>query len=186
MIVAVRNRLRTWLKLGWSTINESNILLGIKGAAGVGVGVGGVGSLCGIRNFNKRKVPKTVHGRILSIKWEGMYNIIKRSLNERQKQAAVENEEQTEGREGRKGAQWLGWPTVLTGKKGISPFSLLIKSYRTERKMTNKKPLIPPNVTVWTPFWSLFNNSPLPSPFVSLRFHHFVCKDIKTFSVKAI
>lgn len=182
MIVAVRNRLRTWLKLGWSTINESNILLGIKGAAGVG----GVGSLCGIRNFNKRKVPKTVHGRILSIKWEGMYNIIKRSLNERQKQAAVENEEQTEGREGRKGAQWLGWPTVLTGKKGISPFSLLIKSYRTERKMTNKKPLIVPNVTVWTPFWSLFNNSPLPSPFVSLRFHHFVCRDIKTFSVKAI
>lgn len=125
-----------------------------------------------------------MHGRILSIKWKGMYNIIKRSLNERQKQAAVENEEQTEGREGRKGAQWVGWPTVLTGKKGISPFSLLIKSYRTERKMTNKKPLIAPNVTVWTPFWSLFNNSPLPSPFVSLRFHHFVCRDIKTFSVK--
>lgn len=28
----------------------------------------GGGGLCGFQAFNKRKVPKTVHGRILSIK----------------------------------------------------------------------------------------------------------------------
>lgn len=32
MIVAVRNRLNTQLKVGWTTINQSNILLGTRGA----------------------------------------------------------------------------------------------------------------------------------------------------------